>query len=86
MKKLERFLQINEGRAMEIALYEKEGQVLEYDNVVACNSYLFIAKLDDKRYQAISIDPINFEQTSVDLPESAISQQIIELINNAQSK
>ena len=86
MKKLELFLQINEGRAMEMALYEKEGQVLEYDNVVACNSYSFIAKLDDKRYQAISVDPINFEKTSVDLPESAISQQIIELINNAQSK
>ena len=76
---LERFVELNQGRSMQMSLREKNGEVVESTNVIVCDSYSFIGKVNDNHYQAISIDPISWEQTTVDLPRLAINDNIVDL-------
>jgi Ni,Fe-hydrogenase I small subunit len=85
MKNLERFIELNEGRSMQLSLRDENGVIVESTNVVVCGSYSFIGKVNDNHYQAISIDPINYEQKIVDLPRCAVNDNIVELIEKAQA-
>jgi hypothetical protein len=80
---LERFVELNQGRSMQMSLREKNGEVVESTNVIVCDSYSFISKVNDNHYQAISIDPISWEQTTVDLPRLAINDNIVDLFQKA---
>jgi hypothetical protein len=86
MENLARFIELNEGRSMQLSLRELNGEIIESTNVVVCGSYSFIGKVNDNHYQAIGIDPINYEKSVVDLPRCAVSDSIVELIEKAQAQ
>jgi Ni,Fe-hydrogenase I small subunit len=85
MKDLKMFLALNEGRSMQMAIIDKEN-LKESTKIVACDSYSFIKKVNEECYTAINIDPISLEKRVVNLPQCAISDNVINLIKEAESK
>tara|TARA_Y100001936_G_scaffold249876_1_gene301238 strand:+ start:1192 stop:1443 length:252 start_codon:yes stop_codon:yes gene_type:complete len=80
---IDKFLKLNEDRAMQLALREdEEGNVVENERLACINTYTFIRPVCDD-YVIISVNPISNETTDVNVPSIAISDEVKAIFQTA---
>jgi hypothetical protein len=78
---MNKFLEINEGRAMIMAKkIDDQGNEYVTDNTLALGGYQFIQRKGDDTYVLFDIDPINLQINRVAVNKLILNSNIIDLL------